>query len=138
MATHSSILPWKIPWAGEPGRPTVHGVAKSWTRLSNFTHLSFISRFIPQRSYSANISLTSPSSSRGTLQGSELPDQWTVISLLQFLMLCGRLVFQLAGVGGLPRGTLSSSTLQLSEQRGSVISSLESSTGKVCSPGYSN
>ena len=21
MATHSSILAWKIPWAGEPGRP---------------------------------------------------------------------------------------------------------------------
>ena len=28
-ATHSSTLAWKIPW-------TVHGVAKSWTRLSNF------------------------------------------------------------------------------------------------------
>ena len=27
MATHSSILAWKIPWAQEPGRPTVHGVA---------------------------------------------------------------------------------------------------------------
>ena len=49
-----------------------------------------------------------------------------------------RLVYQLAGVGSLPRGTLSSSTLQLSEQRGSVIASLESSIGKVCSPGYSN
>ena len=28
-ATYSSILAWRIPW-------TVHGVAKSWTRLSNF------------------------------------------------------------------------------------------------------
>ena len=27
-ATHSSILAWRIPW--------VHGVARSWTRLSNF------------------------------------------------------------------------------------------------------
>ena len=35
MATHSSILAWKIPWTEEPG---VHGVAKSWTRLSDFTH----------------------------------------------------------------------------------------------------
>ena len=33
MATHSSILAWKIPWMKEPGRATVHGVAKSWTRL---------------------------------------------------------------------------------------------------------
>ena len=28
MATHSSILAWKIPWTQEPGRPTVHGVAR--------------------------------------------------------------------------------------------------------------
>ena len=28
--THSSILAWKIPWT------TVHGVAKSWTQLSDF------------------------------------------------------------------------------------------------------
>ena len=26
MATHSSILAWKIPWTEEPGRATVHGV----------------------------------------------------------------------------------------------------------------
>ena len=32
MATHSSILAWKIPW-------THHGVAKSWTRLSDFASL---------------------------------------------------------------------------------------------------
>ena len=29
MATHSSILAWKIPWTEEPGGPTVHGIAKS-------------------------------------------------------------------------------------------------------------
>ena len=40
MATHSSILAWKIPWTEEPDyslQATVHGVAKNWTRLSNFT-----------------------------------------------------------------------------------------------------
>ena len=60
MATHSSILAWKIPWTEEPGRlqsmglqrpehdlvtkqhnliitSAVHGVAKSRTGLSNFT-----------------------------------------------------------------------------------------------------
>ena len=36
MAPHSSTLAWKIPWTEEPGR-TVHGVAKSRTRLSDFT-----------------------------------------------------------------------------------------------------
>ena len=42
MATHSSILAWKIPWMEEPGyslQTTVHGVAKSWIRLSDFTFL---------------------------------------------------------------------------------------------------
>ena len=37
MAPHSSILAWKIPWTEEPGVPAVHGVAKSWTRLRDFT-----------------------------------------------------------------------------------------------------
>ena len=37
MATHSSTLAWKIPWAEEPSRYTVHGVAKNRTRLSDFT-----------------------------------------------------------------------------------------------------
>ena len=30
MATHSSILAWRIPWTEEPGG-TVLGVTKSWT-----------------------------------------------------------------------------------------------------------
>ena len=39
MAPHSSTVAWKIPWMEEPGRATVHGVAKSRTRLSNCTYL---------------------------------------------------------------------------------------------------
>ena len=35
VATHSSVLAWRIPWTEEPG--TVHSVAKSCTRLSSFT-----------------------------------------------------------------------------------------------------
>ena len=31
MATHSSILAWRIPWTEEPERATVHGVAKGRT-----------------------------------------------------------------------------------------------------------
>ena len=37
MAPYSSTLAWKIPWTEEPGRPAVHGVAKSQTGLSDFT-----------------------------------------------------------------------------------------------------
>ena len=40
MAPHSNTLAWKIPWTEEPGRLQfmgVHGVAKSRTRLSDFT-----------------------------------------------------------------------------------------------------
>ena len=41
MATHSSILAWRIPWAEEPGRLHSTG-SQSWTRLSDFT-FTFIS-----------------------------------------------------------------------------------------------
>ena len=34
---HSSTLAWRIPWAEEPGGLGAHGVAKSRTRLSDFT-----------------------------------------------------------------------------------------------------
>ena len=39
MATHSGTLAWKIPWMEEPGT-AVHGVAKSQTRLRDFTFTS--------------------------------------------------------------------------------------------------
>ena len=35
MATHSSILAWRIPWTEEPGKPKSIGVAKSRTQLSD-------------------------------------------------------------------------------------------------------
>ena len=37
MATHSSPLAWKIPRTGGAWWAAVHGVAKSWTRLNDFT-----------------------------------------------------------------------------------------------------
>ena len=39
MATHSSILAWKIPWVEKPGRLQSVGVTKSWTQLSMHTGL---------------------------------------------------------------------------------------------------
>ena len=35
MATHSSILAWKIPWTEEPGRLQSMGLQESQTQLSD-------------------------------------------------------------------------------------------------------
>ena len=37
MATHSSVLAWRIPGMGEPGRLQSMGSQKSQTRLGDFT-----------------------------------------------------------------------------------------------------
>ena len=37
MAPHSSTLAWRIPWVEEPGSLQSMGVARSQTRLSDFT-----------------------------------------------------------------------------------------------------
>ena len=37
MATHSSILAWRIPWMKESGGPQSMGSQKSLTQLSNST-----------------------------------------------------------------------------------------------------
>ena len=37
MATHSSILAWRIPLDRGVWQATVHGVTKSWTRLKRLT-----------------------------------------------------------------------------------------------------
>ena len=37
MATHSSILAWKIPWVEEPGRLRSMGLQRVRTQLSDFT-----------------------------------------------------------------------------------------------------
>ena len=41
MATHSSILAWKIPWMEEPGRLQSMGSQGVQTRLSDFTFIFF-------------------------------------------------------------------------------------------------
>ena len=33
MATHSSILAWKLPWTEEPGGLQSLGLQKSWTQM---------------------------------------------------------------------------------------------------------
>ena len=39
MATHFSILLWRIPWTGEPGG--LHGVAKSQARLQRLSTYAY-------------------------------------------------------------------------------------------------
>ena len=41
MATHSSVLAWRIPGTGEPCWAAVYGVAQSWTRLKQLSSSSF-------------------------------------------------------------------------------------------------
>ena len=37
MASHSSTLAWKVPWMEEPSGLLSSSLAKSWTRLNDFT-----------------------------------------------------------------------------------------------------
>ena len=43
MATHSSILAWRIPWTEEPDGPRSMGVAKSQTKLKRLSIAKIIS-----------------------------------------------------------------------------------------------
>ena len=51
MATLFSTLAWNIPWTEEPGRLSVHGVAKSRTQLSEsfslFTYMHWRRKWQP-------------------------------------------------------------------------------------------
>ena len=38
MATHSSVLAWRIPMKRGAWQATVHGIAKSLTQLSDYAH----------------------------------------------------------------------------------------------------
>ena len=40
MATHSSVLAWRITWTEKPSGTTVHGVTKSQTRLKDVAHMN--------------------------------------------------------------------------------------------------
>ena len=45
MATHSSVLAWRIPGTAEPGGLPLYGVAQSRTRLKRLSSSSSRSRF---------------------------------------------------------------------------------------------
>ena len=71
MAPHSSTLVWKIPWTEEPGRPAVHGIAKSRTRLSNFT-FTFHFLALEKKWQPTPVFLPGESQGKGSLVGCRL------------------------------------------------------------------
>ena len=44
LATHSSVLAWRIPGTGEPGGLPVYGVTQSWTQLKQLSSSSSSSK----------------------------------------------------------------------------------------------
>ena len=46
MATHSSVLAWRIPWTEEPGGLQLRGSQKSWIRLSDWALYSHLHLFL--------------------------------------------------------------------------------------------
>ena len=57
MATHSSVLAWRIPGTGEPGSAAVYGVAQSQTRLKRFSSSSRSSNVVSELTQFASIFL---------------------------------------------------------------------------------
>ena len=77
MAPHSSTLAWKIPWMEEPGRLQVHGIAKSQTRLSDFT-FTFHFHALEKEMAPTPVFLPGESQGQGSLVGCRL---WDCIEL---------------------------------------------------------
>ena len=71
MAPHSSTLAWKIPWTEEPGGLQSHGVAKSRTRLSDFT-FTFHLHALEKEWQPTPVFLPGESQGRGSLVGCRL------------------------------------------------------------------
>ena len=59
MATHSSILAWKIPWTEGAWKATIHGVAKSWTWLSNWTTIATSKKVVEELGAKASVQFSS-------------------------------------------------------------------------------
>ena len=71
MAPHSSTLAWKIPLEGAAWWAAVHGVAKSRTRLSDFT-FTFHFPALEKEMATTPVFLPGESQGRGSLVGCHL------------------------------------------------------------------
>jgi len=57
MATHSSILPWRIPWTEEPGRLQFIGLQRVGHDWLTNTHTSILSIYYKRSSLGSQIKL---------------------------------------------------------------------------------
>ena len=57
MATHSSLLAWRIPWTEEPGGLQSVG-SQSWTRVSTHARISSAGEFLVCEQISSLLPLT--------------------------------------------------------------------------------
>ena len=73
MTPHSSTLAWKIPQTEEPGGLPVHGVAKSWTQLSDFTFTFHFHAL--EKEMATPVFLPGESQGQGSLVGCRLWDR---------------------------------------------------------------
>ena len=80
MATHSSILAWRIPWTEEPGGLQSTGVTKSRTRLNDFT-FTFNFRWLRGKESACNAGDPGsiPASGRSPGEGNGNPLQYSCL-----------------------------------------------------------
>ena len=93
MAIHSSILAWRIPMDRGAWRATVHGVSKSWTRLSDSA----------QHSYSLEPlgkSLLTPILKNFTKNTINTPNSSTPVAFTTFIFLFILILLQAQGYAG--------------------------------------
>ena len=81
MATNSSTLDWKIPQTEEPGRLQSMGLAKSWTRLSDFTFMHWRRKWQP-----TPVFLPGESQGRGSLVSCSPSDIHTYVHISEKAM----------------------------------------------------
>ena len=114
MATHSSILAWRIPWTEEPGGVTVHGVAKSWTWLRTLEWIQPIEYYlaITKKQCTGNvadwINLENIVLSESKLSGNVWREDSSVLSLISPLSLFKRDSMLLPGTEVIVWGRLGS------------------------------
>ena len=85
MATHSSILAWKIPWTEEPGWLQSVGLDTSWTQLSDFTFTSLCpNRFPAAQNASLHPEFT-PATAQGSVSAKTIANALVVQSLAMLL-----------------------------------------------------
>ena len=106
MATQSSILAWRIPWTGEPGRLQSMGL-QSWKQLSNYTEL----HTYPVWASQVALMVKNPSANAGQMQ---IP--WRRLQRPTPVFLPGESHGQRSWVGYSPWGCKDSDTTEATKQ----------------------